>query len=281
MNDPIRLLDAPDEALPYERELLEAARKIDPPAGAREKIWAVMGPHLGSGGGGFDGSSGNGAGHGSSGMGSSGTSISGTVGGFKSALLGMATATTVAGGIAAAIASSSAPVVPPIHAPLPRVEASIVPIRNEMSVASSDQTSPQQDVLVAPSGAPPIPPDVLPRQTVKATVSTTKPAHEAPPVAEETPAEKQERASRLRDENRLLGDARSALRSGDPAAALEKLDAVSGSFPDGVLGQEREVLAIEALAKSGQREAASARASAFVQAYPTSPHAPKVRGFIK
>jgi hypothetical protein len=51
-------------------------------------------------------------------------------------------------------------------------------------------------------------------------------------------------------------------------------------FADGALAQEREALTIEALAHAGRREAASARAVAFLRAYPGSPHAATVRTFV-
>lgn len=292
MNDPIRLLDARDETFHDERELLAEARNLQPPVGAREKIWAAMGPYLGpgtGGGGGDGGSSGNAAtnaathgssGVGSSAVGSSGTSITGSIGGIKAVVAGIVAGPTVAGVIAAVVAASSPPPVQPLVAPLPRVEATVSAVQDKPIVEHAHD-EPQIEEVVA---APVVPPEALPRQTVPPSVSVAKPARVNPPVAEATPTEnteKQERASRLRDENVLLGDARLALRSGDPTSALAKLDAASGRFPDGMLAQEREVLVIEALAKSGQRAAASARAAAFVQTYPTSPHAMKVRGFIQ
>ncbi|HSO00162.1 MAG TPA: outer membrane protein assembly factor BamD, partial [Candidatus Nanopelagicales bacterium] len=90
-----------------------------------------------------------------------------------------------------------------------------------------------------------------------------------------------ERASRLREESRVLGEARDALRRGDAAGALQKLEEVRTRFPDGVLTQEREALAIEALYRSGSRAAASARAAAFLRAWPTSPHATRIQGFVQ
>jgi predicted Zn-dependent protease len=135
-------------------------------------------------------------------------------------------------------------------------------------------------VIPLPSSAP-MPPDVQPGPTPSPRVSNAKPSVVEQPPAEDAVRAPQERASRLREESRSLGDARAALRRGDAASALEKLDALGGQFPEGVLAQEREVLAIEALAGAGQRAAASARAAAFLQAHPTSPHATKVRGFLQ
>ena len=91
---------------------------------------------------------------------------------------------------------------------------------------------------------------------------------------------KKSRASRLAEESRMVLEARNALRSGDPGAALRLLEAARIAFPDGGLVQEREALTIEALARSGQREVASRRAEAFLRDYPKSPHAADVRRSI-
>ena len=84
-------------------------------------------------------------------------------------------------------------------------------------------------------------------------------------------------ATRLREETTLIGDARQALRAGDAARALRVLDECRRLFPAGVLQQERERLAIEALIKDGRAAEASARAVAFLRKYPDSPHAGEIR----
>jgi hypothetical protein len=86
--------------------------------------------------------------------------------------------------------------------------------------------------------------------------------------------------SRLAEEARAVLDARAELAAGNPSAALRLLDAARADFPHGSLGQEREALTVEALAATGQRGAASARAQAFVRRFPGSPHASNVRRFI-
>jgi hypothetical protein len=58
------------------------------------------------------------------------------------------------------------------------------------------------------------------------------------------------------------------------------LSEVQARVPGGVLGQEREALAIEALAASGQRSEASRRAAAFLDRFPNSPHASRVQVFV-
>jgi hypothetical protein len=69
----------------------------------------------------------------------------------------------------------------------------------------------------------------------------------------------------------LLEQARAALAS-DPARALSLTRQHQARFPSGVLKQEREVIAIEALRRLGQSKAASERAGSFEQAYPDSAH---------
>jgi len=77
---------------------------------------------------------------------------------------------------------------------------------------------------------------------------------------------------RLGAESALLTEARAELRRGDVTAAQATLARMQAAFPNGVLGQEREVLAIEVLAASGKTDAARRRARAFIEAHPESPH---------
>lgn len=290
MNDPDRFLDSANDAMPFERAALRAGKNIAPPAGAKEKIWAALGPQIGPDGGGNGGgdggasSSGNTFSHGSSAVNSSGASISGSIGGAKIFALGVAGVSAIAGVVAAVSAlSSPAPVSSNIQQSVPIV-ASASPQREEMMPVPTIQNEIPAIESPAAVEAAPVP-TVAPQKHAVASanprIAAVKPKEEKNPLTESSNVEGQERASRLREENQLLGDARSALRGGDPAEALKKLDAAGGRFPDGVLAQEREVLAIEALAKSGQRAAASARATAFLAAHPTSPHATKVRSFVQ
>jgi outer membrane protein assembly factor BamD (BamD/ComL family) len=78
-----------------------------------------------------------------------------------------------------------------------------------------------------------------------------------------------------------LSEARDALRRGDASGALQKIEEARSRFAGGMLGQEREALTIEALYKSGQKGAASARAAAFLRAYPMSPHAARLQTFLQ
>jgi hypothetical protein len=91
----------------------------------------------------------------------------------------------------------------------------------------------------------------------------------------------EERARQRREEFELTNQARAELRAGHPAAALAALTEAQRRFPGGagVLGQEREVIAIEALAASGQVTTARQRAAAFLQAHPQSAHAARLAPF--
>lgn len=69
----------------------------------------------------------------------------------------------------------------------------------------------------------------------------------------------------------LLEQARRAL-SASPATALALAGQHAARFPHGVLAQEREVIAIEALRRLGRNAEADRRAAAFARAFPGSAH---------
>ncbi len=72
-------------------------------------------------------------------------------------------------------------------------------------------------------------------------------------------------------EAELLLSARKQLHS-DPRGTLVLLEQHAALFPNGMLAPEREVLAIEALRKSGRDAEASERLARFRAHYPDSPH---------
>jgi hypothetical protein len=84
----------------------------------------------------------------------------------------------------------------------------------------------------------------------------------------------------LTAELNALDAARSALAAGNALSALSLLDAYAHTYPHGRLGVEAEVLRIDALAKSGQSDAAKKRAEAFLRRYPNSVLASRVRGYL-
>ena len=66
------------------------------------------------------------------------------------------------------------------------------------------------------------------------------------------------------------------LLASDPAGALTLAERHGRLFPAGVLAQEREVIAIEALRALQRKDEAEARARRFRARYPKSAHLPRV-----
>jgi RNA polymerase sigma-70 factor, ECF subfamily len=81
----------------------------------------------------------------------------------------------------------------------------------------------------------------------------------------------------LSTQNEQLRQASSALRRGDPAAALEITSRQDREFPGGQLFDLRTALRIEALCALGDGEAARQAAESFLGRHPSSPVAPRVR----
>jgi hypothetical protein len=81
------------------------------------------------------------------------------------------------------------------------------------------------------------------------------------------------------DEPQLIEKARRALAA-DPRRALALAQEHQRRFPVGSLGVEREVIALEALARLGQTAEAKRRALAFEAKYPRSIHLPRVRALL-
>jgi hypothetical protein len=96
------------------------------------------------------------------------------------------------------------------------------------------------------------------------------------PIAAPSPSHEEPEGSSMPQEVPLLRAAREAL-STDPERSLALAQEHARRFPNGVLAQEREVIAIEALAKLGRSGAAQQRASQFTEQYPASPHRARVR----
>jgi hypothetical protein len=78
-------------------------------------------------------------------------------------------------------------------------------------------------------------------------------------------------ATRRESEVDYLRRAQAALAS-SPSETLKMVDAHPTLYPRGILAQEREVIAIDALARLGRRSEAIQRAAAFRSAFPRSAH---------
>lgn len=82
------------------------------------------------------------------------------------------------------------------------------------------------------------------------------------------------------DESALLDRARAQLAS-DPAAALAATARHARHFPRGLLVEEREVIAVDALMRLGRSETARARARRFTLAHPRSVYRARVEALVR
>jgi hypothetical protein len=145
--------------------------------------------------------------------------------------------------------------------------------------------SPPELARAAPSDAPPAPPSQPPEPAPEATDDAAPSETEVrsiplpPPRAAARPPARPSVARRAPgdavSETLLLEQARAALHS-HPARALELTRRHQARFPHGVLAQEREVIAIEALQRLGLEAAAKSRAAEFERRYRGSVHQPRV-----
>jgi hypothetical protein len=155
------------------------------------------------------------------------------------------------------------------------------------SERSVDAKAPPAVIASAPESVRAKPAEV----TVEAPVSTAAPlvrkkrvepepeAAPAPPVVETPPPAPADAASRLREEALLVRNA-SRLLGSDPAAALRLTDERRQRFPGGALGQEAEVVAIDALLRLGRRDAAVRRARAFEASHKDSLYARRIHALV-
>jgi TolA-binding protein len=80
----------------------------------------------------------------------------------------------------------------------------------------------------------------------------------------------------LREEIRMLDQARAAVRAGEANEALALLAKYNRRYPRGQFRQEAQVLRVEALKESGHEEAAVKLGKKFVAQHPESPHVERV-----
>lgn len=105
-----------------------------------------------------------------------------------------------------------------------------------------------------------------------------KPVVAAKSAAAAAPREAHEQAGKtdVPSEVELLRKARAALAS-RPREAYSLTEQHREHYPRGVFAQERDALAIEALLRAGDTDAARGLAKSFVSAHPNSPHAHRFR----
>ncbi len=149
---------------------------------------------------------------------------------------------------------------PPFMAPVRALAASAI------AAASSAEPSPRSadPTLNAASNTPAVIAGAGPDLAVKSTGSDV--GAQAPTIDGET-------------EIQLLQRAQDALGSG-PALALDLINRHAARFSGSGLGQEREVIAVDALVRLGRVREARARAEAFAARFPTSAHLHRLAALV-
>ncbi len=260
MNDPKRLLDD-SELSEDERHLLSAGAAMAPPSALGADVWAGLASKLPGAGPGGSTPQGTPGGSGADPNGVNAPLAAPHVG-LSALLVKAAVALLAVGALVLAgrawlhgEPAASAPPKPLLSA-APAGETSSTPLVEPAPVALSPD-APATPVLPSHASAP----------------HSSKTAAHAPVTPSST-------ASDASEESRVVAAARDALRSGNSASALALLNQAQQRFGNGVLGQEREALFIEALAKSGQRSLARTRGEAFLKSYANSPYAARIRTLI-
>jgi hypothetical protein len=127
--------------------------------------------------------------------------------------------------------------------------------------------------------APPVPVTPAPAAHVACTAPSLA-VRETTPISPIVPAEPARKPAapgpQAWDEPQVIERARKALAS-EPRRALALAQEHQRRFPSGALALEREVIVIEALARSGRSAEAKRRALAFESKYPQSIHLPRIR----
>lgn len=166
----------------------------------------------------------------------------------------------------------------------PISSAAVVAQPSVASAAPTPSTSrPSVAVAKEPADPSPAAPDEAVTPPVPAPTETAAPAAEISPparsVAAPTLVIPSLAESRLAEESARVRTARERLRAGDPAGTLVVLAALDRELGGGMLSQEREALAIEALAATGRGAEARTRADAFLARFPKSAFAAGISRF--
>jgi hypothetical protein len=145
------------------------------------------------------------------------------------------------------------------------------------SAPRTPEPPPAVPAIAVTPPAPALPPQLEPARPAAPHLPTRAPARVKQPSVPATPASPVAAAP---SEVELLEQAHAAMRDGDPARALARTGQHERLYADGVLAEEREALAIEALAKLGRRDDARARWTNFATSYPQSNYRARLQHVI-
>lgn len=241
-HDPERWLDPESDASDALRAVLDSARDDATPE-QRERLEARLGAALGWGA--------------ASAAAAKGAAAATTTGAAKggvlkaSLIVTAALAVTAGGGVIGYRALSSEPTPEPGQVSEPAPPDPTPPPAEEEAVRLEEPPAPEPEAAEAPAEAP------APRRAA------------------------QPRAPRdhLASEVALLGEVQRIVDS-NPRRALRLLGQHRRRYPDGTLVEEREFFMVQALWGAGRRDAARGRARRFLEAHPSSPHAPRLRRLV-
>ncbi len=240
MKDPHFLLDEGATAL--ERRLLEAGAREQPSAACREAALSAIG--LGTG-------------VALASAGAAAASASAAKDGLGWALSKW---WLIGGGLLAAAGSAvwamwPAETVAPLTARAPMVEATArsLPLQGSVGPAPVTQAEPP---TLAPSAAP--------------AASERRPQ----------PAARSSGDASIQGQIDLIDRARNAVRAHQPATALQAVSEYYQRYPQGVLGQEAQLLRIEAVLQQGDRATAERMFDSYEARYPNSALAARVRRLL-
>ncbi len=264
--NPLRLYDPAAGAPAALRELLDAGRRDLPSPDQIGRLSAKLGPLL-------DAPPAPGPGGASSPPGFLGS---------PKALAALLGAGAVAGGLVWYLLGAQAGSNPPLptHGGPPEIAepASKSPVKPApVNPAGTPQTKPAPEAPAAETSS------AAPKREPEQAEASPKIKRNNAPILEKPPVDRKSEpsnASAKPSEAELLQQAQRLLKS-NPTKALALTREHQRLYPRGVLVQEREVIAIEALSRLGRKSAAEDRAGEFESKYPGSAHEKKIESTLK
>ncbi len=163
--------------------------------------------------------------------------------------------------------------------PADEAELAAPPAATDERAAETTPTTepPSAETAAAPQGHP--------ASSHTATVERPKPNDLAEPAraaeADEPPTADAQPGDSLHAELAIIDYARAELRAGQPAAALTLLDRYHVAFPQARFAPEAAAVRVEALLALGRRDEALALARTFLERYPKSPVARRMRSLLE
>jgi hypothetical protein len=242
-DDPERLLSSSSSEDAALRALLAAGRDELPREAQLAALATKLGPILGPGGGGGGGGGGAGPGH-------AGAAIKAAGG----ATLAKAIAAVVAGAVVSVAVwrlGRSAPVDTSPIAAAPSIQASTPPMAMSAETAAPAAIAPSATMAAT-----------APRASVAPRPTSSSPSPDDPDR-----------------EVKLLQRAQDALAV-DQTEALAICAEHARTFPHGLLAQEREVIAVDALVRLGRMDEARERGERFAATFPSSTHRQRIETLL-